>query len=141
LPLDPRVSRAAWVAVRGVVSGFLYYIVYVVALPILASAMGTPQAAVPAALKSSFLIYLGVMTALGVGAALARGTPAAVPANMLVTAVGWLISYKLLSGGILHGSLEGYTVSVDVRPILYAVLVLGLLYSLASGLESSTSSG
>jgi len=127
--------RAAWTAVRGVVSGLLYYILFVLALPALTGAAGTQQAPTPAP-PTQYLVYLGVLTGLGVGAALARGTPVAIPMNMLTALVSWLIAYKLLSGGILHGSMAGITVTVDVRPMLYTVLALALLYSLSSGLES-----
>ncbi len=133
-----RASRAAWIAVRGVISGFLYYLVYVIALPLLATAAGTQQAPAPPFASKEYLAYLAVLTALGAGAALARGTPAALPLNILTSIVSWLLAYTLLTGGILHGSLGDTTVTVDIRPLLYAALILGLLYSTASGLESMT---
>jgi hypothetical protein len=127
--------RAAWIAVRGIVSGILYYILFVIALPALTKATSTQQTLTPT-LSTEYLVYLGILTGLGVGAALARGTPAAIPMNLLTSLVSWLIAYKLLSGGILHGSLGGISVTVDVRPMLYTVLALTLLYGLASGLET-----
>jgi hypothetical protein len=127
--------RAAWISIRGIVSGLLYYLLFVIALPILTKATSTQQTLTPT-LSTQYLVYLGVLTGLGVGAALARGTPVALPMNLLTALVSWLMAYKLLSGGVLHGSLGSISVTVDVRPMLYTVLALTLLYSLATGLDS-----
>ncbi|MET1160463.1 MAG: hypothetical protein ABWW65_05825 [Thermoprotei archaeon] len=112
---------------HGIVVGVVYYILYLVALPSLLTAVQ-----IPVYIPPNIVFYLGFFIALGTAESILANTPFSIPLRILSKLLGALILWTILNGGHLSGSIEysGTTVfiEIDISLLLYVIVLASLIY-------------
>ena len=104
----------------GAVMGSVYYVLYVVALPVMfQSVAGLPVELRPPVDPST---ALALFMALGVAESVA---PAAVGAafGLLLKVVGALYIYCATNGGAVSAAIAGYCITIDLSLLVYAIAI------------------
>ena len=122
----------------GCLTGFVYYVVYVVLLPtLLASAL---QVSVAVGKAPVFLFFF---IALGTAESILKDNPVSIPLRILSKLFGALILYVLMDGGRLSTAVsrEGLDLYVefDMSILLYTIILLSLVYGFIDAFSFYTS--
>ena len=109
----------------GVLTGLTYYLVYVVLLPqVLSALLRTPLEAGHA------ISFIALFVSLGTAESVLRSHPVSIPLRAVPKLLGALILYVVLNGGHLEVPAEGTVLrtELDLSPLLHAIILLSLLY-------------
>jgi len=121
----------------GVISGILYYALYVLALPLILSHFGALTPLSP--ISMDLMHYLGFFIALGVAESALSSHILSVPLRVFTKLFGALLLYEVLSGGRLNAVIVGedlssISVELDISPLLYIVIIGSLIYGVLDAL-------
>jgi len=123
------VKKVAGSVIAGILTGLLYYFVYVVLLPIIFSKIfpGTEVLETPTLWLLAFMLF----TCLGLANSLLREHPISLPLRLLSKVLGALIVLTLLNFGVVKGEvvMEGAIVeySMDLSLPLYTLILFSML--------------
>lgn len=123
------VKKVVSTIVIGVLTGILYYFIYVVLLPTIFSRIfpGTEILEVPILWLLAFALFSG----LGLANSLLREHPISLPLRLLSKVLGALIVLTLLNFGVIRGEavVEGTVIeySLDISLPLYAIILFSML--------------
>jgi len=119
LNLRSKVFKFTWKVSYGVLSGILWYLLYVYIIPGLLAAVGLPFEEAP----EFFMFLLAFFIALQTSASLLENLVYRFLLNSLTKTLGLWLLFSLLNDGILSTSrsAEGITVNmtIDLTPILF----------------------
>lgn len=105
--------------VAGIVLGLIYYLLYVVALPVIFQRIaGLP---ISAELPMEVSTILAVLIALGIAENVAPTIPSAV-FRVLSKLVGASYLYFATNGGIITANIADYIVTLDASLLIYIIL-------------------
>ncbi|MEM2039950.1 MAG: hypothetical protein QXN79_05600 [Zestosphaera sp.] len=123
------VRKVVGSVVVGVLTGLLYYFIYVVLLPTLFSKVfpGTEILETPILWLLAFALFTG----LGLANSLLKEHPILLPLRLLSKILGALIVLTLLNFGVIRGEIavEGSVIeySIDISLPLYVVILFSML--------------
>jgi len=123
------VRKVVGSVVVGVLTGLLYYFIYVVLLPTLFSKVfpGTEILETPILWLLAFALFTG----LGLANSLLKEHPISLPLRLLSKILGALIVLTLLNFGVIRGEIavEGSVIeySIDISLPLYVVILFSML--------------
>lgn len=135
-----RFSEAVKRVVIGAVTGVVYYIIYVVLLPLALSRFeqfsGTVSVVVGAAPTIGFALLMG----LGIASSLLRGSVFSGVLHAISKVVGAVLLFMVLNGGYIVGSIRYgdmvISVSADITPILYVTTAVSFIVAAFDVVES-----
>jgi len=110
-------------AVAGLVVGLVYYVVYVVLIPLMLGSV-TP-------LHREALYYLGLLLTLSTASSVLSKHVVSIPLKILVNLLAALILYTVLNGGKLSVEVSAdnqlLVVNADISPILYLIVLASII--------------
>ncbi len=123
--------RLAGIIAKGVLYGFLLWLLFVVILPPLLRTLMPGQEVI---VTKGYIYYVLVAVALGMASKAVEGTPHSYAVAFLEKLYGILVFYKIVNGGILQGTItlqgETITYTADTSALVYIIIFFTLLSAL-----------
>lgn len=133
--LTRKIRRILVPIILGIVYGVVYYALYALSVPEAFSRYGL--SGIVSAPSAGLLLVIFML--LGVIERTLPPAPAA-PVRVLSKLVGAGYLYYATNGGVLSGYIHGETVILDVRIVVYLIIVFSLLIGVIDALGTVTSS-
>jgi len=123
--------RMAGIIARGLLYGFLLWLLFIVILPPLLQVIMPGEEAI---VTKGYIYYILVAVALGMASKAFEGTPHSYTIAFLEKLYGILVFYKIVNGGILQGTItlqgERIVYTVDTSALVYIIIFITLISAL-----------